>query len=358
MARLARGPHLARFAGDRDNPPKPLPRPHPVGRPGHRGSPGRCARTCATLSKHADSRGDLTRVGARGNRLRMVDVPDRTLAELLQGRLRPEGWQWIEKTSGDLTAGRIDLAPVFPAVSRHTGRGGLDHPGARVTTATGEVIELAAWRIDDAARVYLMLVDARRLPGGALPRAQSLYLQGDARERTGVLRALSLLPGASDDAAALPAVVDAMRVNQGEIFEAAICDNPYASHHLSQHDWRKAVLKAVFGGYALSRIADLPRRLDAELARSLVAFASEREAASRVVPADLWPVAATFPPPGLAAKLIGYLEHPNVDQRRAAAQALVRLAGDDPRLRPFLVDRASRETVEPVLAILRRVLAD
>ena len=191
---------------------------------------------------------------------------------------------------------------------------------------------------------------------GALARALALYHQGDARERTGALRALAFLPGAAADAAALPAVLDAMRVTQGEIFEAAICDNPYAGRHLPQHEWRKAALKAIFNGFALGRLARLDERADAELAASLVDFATEREAATRAVPPELWPVAARFPPPGLAAKLLGYLEHPSPEHRAAAAEALGRLAAADARLRPFLADRADREPVAAIAAALRRAL--
>jgi hypothetical protein len=156
---------------------------------------------------------------------------------------------------------------------------------------------------------------------------------------------MSLLP---DGDAGLPAVLDAMRVNQGEIFEAAILDNPYASRHLPQHEWRKAVLKCVFLGHSIQRVARIDVRADAELAQSLLDYVLEREAATRSVPPEIWPVAAMYPPRGLAAKLLGYLEHPAPEHRVAAAAALVALRDD--RVRPFLADRADRETDDVVRA--------
>ncbi|HVK76452.1 MAG TPA: EboA domain-containing protein [Kofleriaceae bacterium] len=286
----------------------------------------------------------------------MPDDADRALAELLRARVRPDGQAWLDDAVARIAAGAADVAVAFPAAGRQVGRGGLDAPGATLTADGGDPVSLAAWRIDDAARVRLLLADARRAPAGALARALALYHQGDARERTGALRALAFLPGAAADAAALPAVLDAMRVTQGEIFEAAICDNPYAGRHLPQHEWRKAALKAIFNGFALGRLARLDERADAELAASLVDFATEREAATRAVPPELWPVAARFPPPGLAAKLLGYLEHPSPEHRAAAAEALGRLAAADARLRPFLADRADREPVAAIAAALRRAL--
>jgi hypothetical protein len=286
----------------------------------------------------------------------MSDDVDAALAGLIRSRARAEGVAWLDQAIGDAAAGRGDLRVVFPAVARQLGRGGLDEPGATLTTAAGDPVSLAAWRIDDAGRVRLLLAAARRDPGGALGLARELYLAGDARERTGALRALPFLPGAAGDAAALPALLDAMRVTQGEIFEAAILDNPYASRHLPQHEWRKAVLKAIFLGHSILRIGRLAERADADLAQSLVAFAEEREAATRSVPPELWPIAALFPPPGLAAKLLGYLEHPNPDHRAAAAAGLALLARNDARLRPFLADRAGREQDGVVQDALRAAL--
>ena len=266
-----------------------------------------------------------------------------TLDALVRARGRADGVAWLDAA----IAGGEDLAVLFPAVGRRVGKDPLG--AGELVTAAGERVPLAAWRVDDAARALLLL--AR----GDLAIARALYERGDARERCGALRALSLLPGAADDAGALPAVLDAMRVNQGEIFEAAILDSPYASRHLPQHEWRKAVLKALFVGHSIRRIARLEARADAELAASLLDLATEREAATRAVPAEIWPVAALHPPPGLAAKLLGYLEHPAEEHRAAAARGLGRLG--DPRVRPFLADRAAREPSADVRAAIASALS-
>jgi len=265
---------------------------------------------------------------------------DATLRALIDARARC-GWDtWIDAAS--------DVRLAFPAVSRHVGRDGLDAPGATLVTEIGDRISLAAWRIDDAARV-LLLRESRDLK-----LALELYRSGDAREKCGVLRALAFLPGAATNAVALPAILDAMRMAQGEIFEAGLLDNAYAAVHLPQLEWRKAALKAVFVGHALRRVIRLEKRADAELSASLLDLATEREAAGRAVPPELWPIAAMFPPPGLAGKLLGYLEHPADEHRAAAAQALGRLR--DPRVRPFLVDRAAREPVASVRDALQKAL--
>jgi hypothetical protein len=283
--------------------------------------------------------------------------PAATLATLVRGRARPDGIAWLDEALAAAAAGD-DLRLLFPAAARRVGRGGLDSPGATLTAATGDSIRLAAWRVDDAARVLLLLAAASHSPTRALRLAHDLYFAGDARERIGALRAVSFLPDAATSDAALPAVLDAVRMNQGEVVEAAILDNPYASRHLPQHEWRKAVLKAVFVGHSIRRVLALEARADAELASSLIDLASEREAATRAVPPEIWPVAALHPPPGLAAKLLGYLEHPSDEHRAAAAEALGRLLGrGDSRLRPFIADRAEREHSDTVRALLKQALS-
>lgn len=287
----------------------------------------------------------------------MADDVDRALADLLRSRIRPEGWAWLEDNIGQLAAGGGELAVAFASAGRKVGRGGLDVPGAELTTGAGERIPLAAWRLDDVARVRLLLAVARAAPTTALERARELYFAGDSRERPGALRALSLLPGADDDPVALPAVLDALRINQGEIFEAAICDNPYTSRHLPQLEWRKAALKVLFIGWSIHRVARLDQRADAELSQSVVDLATEREAANRVVSPDTWLIAARFPPPGLTNKLVGYLEHSSRDHRLAATRALLQLAPSDPRIVSFLVDRAAREPDAAIRDLLATVKA-
>lgn len=273
----------------------------------------------------------------------MADDVDRALREFLAPRARPEGFSWLEATCAQLAAGQGDLAVAFASAARQVGRGGLDQPGATLTTSTGEVVSLAAWRVDDTARVLLLLASGRHEPAGAIGRARELYFAGDARERSGALRALSFLPHATEDAGALPAVLDAVRVSQLEILEAAMCENAYASWHLPQHEWRTAAFKVLFLGHSIHRVMRLDQRADAHLSQSLLDLAREREAANRVVSPDTWTLAARFPPPGLTAKLLGYLEHASRDHRLGAATALRMLAPAEPSLVPFMTDRAGRE---------------
>ncbi|GAA3153347.1 EboA domain-containing protein [Nonomuraea salmonea] len=147
----------------------------------------------------------------------------------------------------------------FAAAGRRAGRAELaDAPG---------------WTADEAARTLLL---------AALPPGQvtAYYEHGDADEKRAVLKALPLLNAGTD---AVPLLQDAIRTNDARLLAAAL--GPYA-RHLDQPSWRQAVLKCVFMGVPLDAVHDLDRRADAELAAMLAAFAAERAAAGRPMPAD------------------------------------------------------------------------
>jgi hypothetical protein len=278
------------------------------------------------------------------------------LLALVEAQAPGDGAAWLRATAAGVADGSVDIRVAFPGVSRRVGRGGLEAAPTLEVEVAGHrhPLSLAAWRIDDVARAALVCAAATRGPVVALVR--DLYERGDARERTAALRALPLVAGASEDGVVI--VLDAMRTNQGEIFEAAICDNPYSGAWLPALEYRKAILKAVFIGMAVERIALLHARADAELASSLLDLVLEREAASRPIAPALWPLMALHPPPGLAAKLLGYLEFPDPQHRAAAATALGTLArAGDERPLPFLHDRAGREPDAAVRDAIARAIA-
>ncbi|WP_399189586.1 EboA domain-containing protein [Streptomyces sp. WAC 04229] len=163
------------------------------------------------------------------------------------------------------------------------------HPGAHGPISVWELRLAEAGRRcgpahADAARV--LVLHAARAGTEALSR---VYSQGTADERRAVLHALPhLVPGPD----ALPLVEDALRTNDTRLVAAAL--GPYAARHLDAHQWRHAVLKCLFTGVAVERVADLAGRArgDDELARMLADYAAERTAAGRTVPEDLHRVLA------------------------------------------------------------------
>lgn len=240
------------------------------------------------------------------------------LRSALRERLTAERRAWLDDALAEVARAPASLADRFTAAGRRVGHEPLAAAGAAPPLLGADL-----WRVDDAARVALLLADAKRDPEGALARASALYFAGDGRERIAVLRALAFLPPGDG---ALAAVRDALRANATDLFAAAICENPYAARWLPDELFFQAVLKCAFVGLALWRIADLEKRATPELARMLFAYVTERERAGRPVAADLWPVIALHPPEGAAERIRARLAGAaNDDERKLLHVALRRV---------------------------------
>lgn len=177
--------------------------------------------------------------------------------------------EWLADALSLVTASPAAIAGLFPAVSRHCGRGPLPTRDQ----------ELAGWTVDDAARA--LLLTALPLRGAALAgEVGTLYRYGDAAEKRAVLRAL---PWLDLSGGGVELLRDAIRTNDPRLVAAAL--GPYADH-LDDAMWRQAVLKCVFMDIPLTAVARLAPRADAELARMLAGLEAERRAAGRTMPAD------------------------------------------------------------------------
>ena len=237
-------------------------------------------------------------------------------------RLSEAARTWLAAARAETGRDGSALGRHFPTAARKVGHAMLlaspSPEGVRL--ASGPVLD--PWRVDEAARVLLLLEDTRRETAGALGRANDLYFVSDGRERIALLRGLALLP---EGDAALPAVRDALRANAADLFAAAICENGYTSRHLPDDLFDQAVLKCAFVGLRLGRIERVEERATPELARMLFAYVTEREHAGRSVGTDLWPLIALHPPPGTVERIRNRLAAgADPDARRLLEVALAR----------------------------------
>ncbi|HEU4544286.1 MAG TPA: EboA domain-containing protein [Jiangellaceae bacterium] len=219
-----------------------------------------------------------------------------------------------ERFSGliaDITRDPIRIRVHFPAAARVVARGPL-----RPEDPQG----LIGPTLDDAVRGALLATYGAAVGGAPAVIAEEvndLYRYGDADEKRAVLRALDRLPVG---AAAVPVVADALRTNDTRLVAAAL--GPYGAEHLDDQSWRQGVLKCLFVGVPLVAVARLAERADDQLARMVAAFATERVAAGRDVPADAWLVLDRFPAALADSGLVAELDSPYPDRRKAAARAL------------------------------------
>lgn len=138
---------------------------------------------------------------------------------------------------------------------------------------------------DDAVRIEALAVLGETLADDQprlLAEVRDLYRFGDGDERRAVLLSLHLLP-VGDGARDL--VDDALRTNDTRLVAAAV--GAYGARVLDDAAWRQAVLKCLFTGVPLIAVHGLDARVDDDLIAMVSAFAHERRAAGRQIPADV-----------------------------------------------------------------------
>ncbi|HZB33511.1 MAG TPA: EboA domain-containing protein [Streptosporangiaceae bacterium] len=191
----------------------------------------------------------------------------------LARHLTDDGAAWLAAARARVSGEPAAIEVLFPAAGRHCGRGRIEEPAG-------------GWTVDDAART--VLIAELPLTGPALTETiEGLYRYGDAGEKRGVLRALSVVdPVMKLGESGVPLLRDALRTNDTRLIAAAL--GPYGARHLDAAAYRQGVLKCLFTGIPLADIAGLDRRVDDELVRMMSDFAQERIAAGRVVPDDVW----------------------------------------------------------------------
>lgn len=279
------------------------------------------------------------------------------LLELLAARIPPEARSWLDKAL-EATRPPVDknrMLGYYTGASRKLGKVALQLSDAEKTRLEelDPELPLDHWGADEAGRAALLLSLDGMPAGEYVDLVQEAHDLGDAREQQSWLRGLSLLPGCERF---LDTAVEACRTNMVSMFEAIACENPYPTRYFPELNFNQMVLKALFIGVHTARIIGLEPRLNFELSRMADDYVSEREAAGREVPPDIWlSLAPRINPEGLA-RVHRYLQHDDPEHRYWAAvglglsgnpanrEALERVRGDerDERVRGALDEALQR----------------
>ncbi len=196
----------------------------------------------------------------------------------------PDGVEWLRATADRIAGGDVAAAgPAFVSAGRRLGRDPL--AAGEPLPGSSDPVPTEGWTVDDAARVLFLLAAA----DAAL--IDTLYREGDSREKRAVLRALPLLAGGERY---LELALDAGRTNESDLFAALACDNPYPARHYGEREWNKLVMKAAFVGAPIERIVGLERRNNRELGRMALDYIDQQESAARAVPPELDRLVAPF----------------------------------------------------------------
>lgn len=198
----------------------------------------------------------------------------------MEGGVPAAGMEWMRRalaaaavTEGPREARRAAFLNDFAAAPRRLGKAALP--------PSGEGLAPEGATADEIGRIALL---AAAPEGEQEELAAECFRHGENREKRAVLRALSFLPRPERFEAL---AVDACRSHVQSVFEAICCENPYPAACFPAPAFRQMVLKALFTGVALDRVAGLRGRVDPELVRMAQGYASERRAAGRSVPVDI-----------------------------------------------------------------------
>jgi hypothetical protein len=203
-------------------------------------------------------------------------------AQLAAAVRAPDAAAWL---AGELAgAGELGrFATAFAAAGRRLGRAAITEADAAAICGAG--LRWPVTGLDECGRAALVLTAIAAMPDERhLMFIRDLLRRGEIRERQAVLRVLAALPA---PARFVELAIDACRTNIETVFSAIACDNDYPARHFPAPAFDHMVLKALFIGAPLARIAGLAARTTAELVRMVDAYVSERRAAGRPIPADV-----------------------------------------------------------------------
>jgi hypothetical protein len=240
----------------------------------------------------------------------------------LRRQLPDEAADWLEAQAVTLRDAQTDRG-LFLAISlvhRRIGKADLTLTAADVAEAEGARAgwQPAGWSLDQAARVFLLLV-AGGVPARFGERLEQLFVTADVGELIAFYRGLPLYP---EQPRYVERAAEGVRTNMRAVFEAVAHNNPYPVEQFSEHRWNQMIVKALFIGSTLYPIHGLERRWNPDLMRMLCDYAHERWAAGRPVSYELWRGVGPFADEGAISDLARVIAGGGPVERQAAALAL------------------------------------
>jgi hypothetical protein len=208
------------------------------------------------------------------------------LVSLLRSRAGPTALAWFDVAWAEVDAAsrREGFLTVLAGAGRRLGRDAVEIRDVELAALKGAGVTPfpRGLGLDECGRGALLLKALEPLDAAdALALASEIYHRGEIRERQALLRVLAYLPA---PAGFCELAVEACRTSALDVFQAIACENPYPAAHFGDASFNQMVLKAVFNGLALDRIAGLPPRVTADLVRMAEDYAAERRAAGRAIP--------------------------------------------------------------------------
>jgi len=282
----------------------------------------------------------------------MIDAYMEQLGRLLRNSRNAE---WLDSAISrlDESSQLVDELALQSAMARRKlGEGRLAPGSYCIDTGQGR-IDVGAWRLGDAGRVYLVLYAIRMDRLDRIKLVQEWFRVADESERAAVVRGLILL---TETDALKPVALECGRTNSITLYEALAIHNPYPAAFYTQHEFNQLVLKSLFTGVKIQYVLGLSKRTNEELSRMCEDYHDERVLAGRSVPVDIWLALGPCASQRGEGLLIDYAANENREHRRYAYLALQQRLCLNPDLVRTLESRLGIETDPELVALLQQYL--
>lgn len=142
------------------------------------------------------------------------------------------------------------------------------------------------WEMAQFARLSLLLeLDDLVTPTEYVDTINKLFATADVNELIILVQSLQFIPGPERF---VERAREAARSNIASVFSALAHQSDYALRYFDHSGWNQLILKAAFLATPIWSIQGLRERNNPELVLMLLNYVRERQAASRIVPWDLW----------------------------------------------------------------------
>lgn len=144
----------------------------------------------------------------------------------------------------------------------------------------------ATWHTAQFARLYILIyLEASTEPGQFERALNQLFDTADVNELICLVQSLQFL---SSKKLFVARAREAARSNIPNVFSAVAHHSDFAFQYFDKEGWNQLILKAAFLAVPIWNIPGLKERNNTELIAMLLNYVRERQAASRVLPWDLW----------------------------------------------------------------------
>lgn len=164
-------------------------------------------------------------------------------------------------------------------------------PNAELLTAFTTInpgFDESSWTLDEFCRMALLM---RLPPEENAQRIKTLLSTSDIREQVTIYKSIQYL---TNPEAFLLTVIDGIRTNMVDVFDAITANNSYPLRFFEESSWNQMVLKSIFMERPIFKIQGIDKRRNEKLAFILHDFVHERWSAHRPVTPELWRMMVGF----------------------------------------------------------------